>query len=286
MASPAQDIGYAKINLALHVRARRPDGYHLLETLFAFADDGDLLTAEPASVFSLDITGPFAQGLAAEPNNLVLRAVRALAEANQIKGGLRLTLDKRLPIAAGIGGGSADAAAALRLAAQIWGEAALSIPPQAIARSLGADVPACLHSQTCLGTDIGDHLAPCPAADVSGLPILLINPRLACPTGPVFQAWDGVDRGPLDPTQWRTARNDLEGPALRLVPEIGNVLADLRAQPEVRLARMSGSGATCFGVFDSPADRDAVAARLAAARPGWWIFAARLRAGLKNQTAA
>lgn len=286
MASPAQDIGYAKINLALHVRARRPDGYHLLETLFAFADDGDRMTAEPAPSFSLDITGPFADGLTTEPNNLVLRAVIALAEANQIKGGLHLTLDKRLPIAAGIGGGSADAAAALRLAARIWGHAALAVPPQAIAQSLGADVPACLLSQTCLGTDVGDRLTACPEAEVSALPILLVNPRLACPTGPVFQAWDGVDRGALDPRHWRMARNDLEDPALRLVPEIGDVLAHLRAQPEVRLARMSGSGATCFGLFDSPADRDAVAARLAAARPGWWIFAARLRAGLKTQSAA
>ncbi len=276
MPVAAHEIGYAKINLALHVRARRADGYHLLETLFAFADAGDQLTAERAAGFSLTITGPFADGLTAGPDNLVLRAVTTLAAANRIETGLHLTLDKRLPIAAGIGGGSADAAAALRLAARLWG-GACAIPPEAVAGQLGADVPACLLSQTCLGMGVGDVLTPFTGVDVSSLPILLVNPRLPCPTGPVFKGWDGVDRGALDATDWEAARNDLEPSALRLVPDIGAVLDWLAGQTEVRLARMSGSGATCFALFETLAARDAVARRLAAARPDWWQLSARLR---------
>ena len=276
MPPAAHEIGYAKINLALHVRARRADGYHLLETLFAFADSGDHLTAEPAAGFSLTITGPFADGLTAEADNLVLRAVTTLAAANNIETGLHLTLDKRLPIAAGIGGGSADAAAALRLAARLWG-AACTIPPDAVAGQLGADVPACLLSQSCVGTGVGDVLTPFTGAGLSGLPILLVNPRLPCPTGPVFNGWDGMDRGALDAAQWQRARNDLEAPALRLVPDIGAVLDWLAGQTEVRLARMSGSGATCFAVFETLAARDVVAQRLAAARPDWWLLSAQLR---------
>ncbi|MFM7028112.1 MAG: 4-(cytidine 5'-diphospho)-2-C-methyl-D-erythritol kinase [Chakrabartia sp.] len=278
MSMPVQDIGYAKINLALHIRARRADGYHLLETLFAFAETGDVLTAVPAADFTLEITGPFAAGLAEERDNLVLRAVRRLAKANDIGTGLHLTLNKQLPIAAGIGGGSADAAAALRLAARIWGAENLRVPPEALAADLGADVPACLAARTCFGTGIGEALTPVEGnLGVAGLPVLLVNPRLPCPTGPVFAAWDQVDLGPLTPADWPTARNDLEAPALRLVPEIGAVLAALRAQPETRLARMSGSGATCFAVFDSLAKRDAAAARLAKDAPGWWQLATQLR---------
>lgn len=271
------DIGYAKINLALHIRARRPDGYHALETVFAFAEDGDVLTATPATALTLSITGPFAQGLSAGEDNLVLRAVRALGRAHDRSSGIAFTLDKRLPIASGIGGGSADAAAALRLAARLWALDEPTAQTLRIASQIGADVPACLGSRTCFGTGVGDSLSDFDDASVSGLPILLVNPNLACPTGPVFKAWDGVDRGALDRARWRQARNDLEAPALQLLPGIGDVLASLKALPGVSLTRMSGSGATCFAVFETIADRDAAASALARIRPDWWMLATRLR---------
>lgn len=268
LAEPAP----AKINLALHVRARRPDGYHDLETLFAFARDGDRLTAVPDAGLSLRIVGPFAAALDAGPDNLVLRAAAALRQAAGVTAGAALTLDKRLPIASGIGGGSADAAAALRLLARLWRvEADLA----GIARSLGADVPACLLGRPARGTGRGDTLQPI-ASTLAGAPLLLVNPGIPVPTGPVFAAWDGIDRGALatgDPLQVaRAARNDLEAPAIRLVPAIGALLAWLRLRPGVTLARMSGSGATCFALF---ADAEAcAAAHRDAARdwPGAWCL--------------
>ena len=244
MAELLHDTAYAKINLALHVRHRRADGYHALETLFVFAEDGDALTASPSDVFSLAISGPFGQGLSTGPDNLVLKAVLALARANGIKSGLALTLDKNLPIAAGIGGGSADAAAALRLAAKMWQLGPDAIGPEVIAPAIGADVPACLHAQSCYGSGVGDALTNAPDLGLKGRPILLINPRMACPTGPVFAAWDGVDRGPLSLEDWQLGRNDLEQPAIGLVPAINDILALLAKQPGVDLVRMSGSGAT------------------------------------------
>ena len=277
MAELLHDTAYAKINLALHVRHRRADGYHALETLFVFAEDGDELTATPSDVFSLAISGPFGQGLSTGPDNLVLKAVMALAKANGIKSGLALTLDKNLPIAAGIGGGSADAAAALRLAAKIWQLGPDTIGPEAIAPAIGADVPACLHAQSCYGSGVGDALTNAPDLGLKGQPILLVNPNVACPTGPVFAAWDGVDRGPLSLDDWQLGRNDLEQPAIGLVPVITDVLALLAKQPGVDLVRMSGSGATCFALFSDAQKRDAAAKAIAAARPSWWTLATRLR---------
>ena len=277
MAELLHDTAYAKINLALHVRHRRADGYHALETLFVFAEDGDALTASPSDVFSLAISGPFGQGLSTGPDNLVLKAVMALAKANDIKSGLALTLDKNLPIAAGIGGGSADAAAALRLAAKIWQLGPDTIGPEAIAPAIGADVPACLHAQSCYGSGVGDALTNAPDLGLKGQPILLVNPNVACPTGPVFAAWDGVDRGPLSLDDWQLGRNDLEQPAIGLVPVITDVLTLLAKQPGVDLVRMSGSGATCFALFSDAQKRDAAAKAIAAARPSWWTLATRLR---------
>ena len=277
MAELLHDTAYAKINLALHVRHRRADGYHALETLFVFAEDGDALTASPSDVFSLAISGPFGQGLSTGPDNLVLKAVMALAKANDIKSGLALTLDKQLPIAAGIGGGSADAAAALRLAAKIWQLGPDTIGPEVIAPAIGADVPACLHTQSCYGSGVGDALTNAPDLGLKGQPILLVNPNVACPTGPVFAAWDGVDRGPLSLDDWQLGRNDLERPAIGLVPVITDVLALLAGQPGVDLARMSGSGATCFALFSDAQKRDAAAKAIAAARPSWWTLETRLR---------
>lgn len=270
------ETAYAKLNLALHVRRRREDGYHELETLFAFVDGGDALSVTPSDGFSLTITGPFAEGLCAGPDNLVVRAARLLAERNGITAGAAFTLDKRLPVAAGIGGGSADAAAALRLCARLWQLGPDAVRPSDVAAELGADVPACVASQTVYGDGVGERLHPIDGADLSGLPVLLVNPRVACLTGPVFKAWDGIDRGPLDVAGWLDARNDLESPAVALHPVIAKVLDALRATGP-RLARMSGSGATCFALFDSATARDAAARALAGAHPGWWQMSGALR---------
>jgi 4-diphosphocytidyl-2-C-methyl-D-erythritol kinase len=276
----ACETAHAKLNLALHVRRRRADGYHDIETLFAFCADGDRLEAAPADTLSLTIDGPFGAGLSAGPENLVLRAAAALRAEAGIVAGAALRLDKRLPVASGIGGGSADAGAALRLLAELW---RVDLPParlHAIAAALGADVPACLLSRTCRGDGRGDALVPIDAPDLRGLPVLLVNPRVATPTGPVFAAWDAVDRGALgqgDPLAVaRAGRNDLEPPATALVPLVGAVAALLAAQPGVSLSRMSGSGATCFALFADTAARDAADAAIAHARPDWWRLATRL----------
>jgi 4-diphosphocytidyl-2-C-methyl-D-erythritol kinase len=256
LAVTLRETAYAKLNLALHVRAREPDGYHRIETIFAFCEEGDIVTATEAEVLSLNVTGRFAGALGNPADNLVWKAASALGRT------VALTLDKRLPVAAGVGGGSADAAAVLRM---LGGGAA-------VAAALGADVPACLLSRTARGAGKGDAIKPIEIDGLAGTPVLLVNPGLPLSTADVFRAWDGIDRGPLG--AWEEGRNDLEPPARALVPEIGAVLAALAG---ARIARMSGSGATCFGLFDSAAERDAAAAAIAAARPGWWLSQTRLR---------
>jgi 4-diphosphocytidyl-2-C-methyl-D-erythritol kinase len=271
------ETAYAKVNLALHVRARRPDGYHELESLFAFCADGDELrgVAREDGEIALSIEGEFAEELGAGEDNLVMRAARALQSASGTLFGADLVLDKRLPIASGIGGGSADAAATLRLLVKLWGIRPMDIEFPVIAASLGADVPACLGSQTVFGSGIGEQLETVDL-DLAGTPILLVNPLFECPTGAVFKDWDGVDHGPLDPGQWQRGRNDLAMPAIALVPEIDEVLAVLKAQLP-NLARMSGSGATCFALFGSDAERDAAADRIENDHPDWWTLATALR---------
>ncbi len=279
--TPLAETAYAKINLALHVRRRMPDGYHALETLFAFCADGDVLTAEPADALSLAIEGPFGAGLSAGPDNLVLRAAEALRAAAGTTAGAALRLDKRLPVASGIGGGSADAAAALRVLARLWGIAVQPETLHGIAATLGADVPACVASRTCRGEGRGDALDFLDERALAGMPVLLVNPRVAVPTGPVFQRWDGLDRGPLATGDALAAalagRNDLEPPARAMQPVIGEVVEALSARVGVVLARMSGSGATCFALFDDIAARDAADAAIAAAHPDWWRLATTLR---------
>ncbi|WP_084607641.1 4-(cytidine 5'-diphospho)-2-C-methyl-D-erythritol kinase [Sphingomonas jaspsi] len=260
----------AKLNLALHVRRRRADGYHDLETLFAFCTDGDMLHVETSERLGMAIEGPFAPGLSAGSDNLVWRAAELLAQAADVEARAAITLDKRLPIASGIGGGSADAAAALRLLTRFWkidpGHAA------AVAPRLGADVPACLLSMTTRGTGVGEQLEVIDVGSLSGTAVLLVNPRIPLSTPQVFAVWDGMDRGPL--ADWREGRNDLQQPAISLVPEIGEVLQWLEEQPGAAIARMSGSGATCFALFDSEADRT----RAAFACPEkWWNLATFLR---------
>ena len=273
------EIAPAKVNLALHVRERMPDGYHRIETLFAFAEAGDRLDAEPAASLSLSIDGPFAAGLSSGGDNLVLKAAGALRAAAGVQQGAALRLHKNLPVASGIGGGSADAAAALRLLARLWGT---KLPLEPIARSLGADVPACLLSRPAWGAGRGDELTPVAGAALAGRPLLLINPGIPVPTGPVFKTWDGLDRGPLDRGEPLEAaldgRNDLQAPAISLVPAIGDLIAWLQARPGVVLARMSGSGATCFALFQHAADRDQAAEASVRDWPSAWLLATRLTA--------
>jgi 4-diphosphocytidyl-2-C-methyl-D-erythritol kinase len=268
-AAPAREIAPAKLNLALHVRDRLPDGRHAIETLFAFCTDGDRLSAEAAGDLSLELSGPFAADLAGA-DNLVMRAAEALRSASGTSAGAALRLEKKLPVASGLGGGSADAAATLRLLTSLWG-----IDPahaQQVAPALGSDVPACLLSLSARGEGAGDRLTHVPTPELSGTPVLLVNPGVPLSTGAVFAGWDGFDRGPLH--DWREGRNDLEAPAIALVPEVADVLAWLRAQGGVTFARMSGSGATCFALFGDEAARDGAAF---AVPHGWWRLATQLR---------
>jgi 4-diphosphocytidyl-2-C-methyl-D-erythritol kinase len=264
----------AKINLALHLRRRRDDGYHDLETIFAFTDFGDTLHAELANTLTLRIDGEHAGAAGAGPDNLVIRAARALAQAAGIAPGAALHLEKRIPVAAGLGGGSADAAAALRLLCRLWN---LDWPLprlEALAAGLGADVPACVASRSRFGQGRGEALSPWPNT-LGGTPILLVNPRVAVPTGPVFAGWDRIDRGGIDiRASPANLRNDMTPAALKIAPVIGRVLDALAAQPGATLVRMSGSGATCLALFGSADDRDAAAAALSPS--GWWQAATRL----------
>lgn len=269
----------AKINLALHVRRRRPDGYHELETLFAFCRDGDVVMVERAAATTLALTGPFAPALAGESqdDNLVMRAVRAFQARFGVADHYAITLDKHLPVASGIGGGSADAAATLRALARLHGLAPDHVDLFGIAGELGADVPACLLGRMARGEGKGDALQPLEL--LGERPVLLVNPGVGVSTAAVFARWDGVDRGPLEQGEVMAVaaagRNDLEPPARAIVPEIDAVLALLEASPGVLFSRMSGSGATCFAIFQDAAARDA-AADAARARD-WWALATFLR---------
>jgi 4-diphosphocytidyl-2-C-methyl-D-erythritol kinase len=266
-----RELAPAKLNLALHVRGRLPDGRHALETLFAFCMDGDSILGERADELSLSITGPFADALSSEDDNLVLRAARQLRDRAGLEAGASLLLDKRLPVASGIGGGSADAAAALRLLTALWGIDPLHASE--VAPTIGADVPACLFSMTCRGEGAGDRVSLAPEVEVGGTPVLLVNPGVPVSTKAVFQAWSGEDLGPLS-NDWRHGRNDLEEPARKLAPEIGEVLNWLSGQVDATLARMSGSGATCFAIFETEQQRDEAAGRCPSQ---WWHLASILR---------
>jgi 4-diphosphocytidyl-2-C-methyl-D-erythritol kinase len=266
------ETAYAKINLALHVRKRREDGYHELETLFAFVDDGDKLVASPASRDVLHVKGEFAGALDDPFGNIVAKALSKLKHVP----GWSVQLEKRLPVAAGLGGGSADAGAIFRMVER-WGK----LPDNwlEIAAALGADVPACVKSEACIGSGTGTDLRPVDN-DLAGTPVLLVNPRMPLATGPVFKAWDGVDRGALPAGSARTialaGRNDLEAPAISLCPPVADVLAALQATSPL-LARMSGSGATCFALYGTPDAMSQAAEKLAAEHPGWWQLQGALR---------
>lgn len=273
------ETAYAKINLALHVRRRRDDGYHQLETLFAFCDDGDGVSGELADSISLTISGPFSAGLGVA-DNLVIRAAELLRAHYGIKKGAALHLDKRLPVASGIGGGSADAAAASRLLNRIWNIGATDEDLEQILAPLGADIPACVRSRTVYGEGVGADLREVSGAEINGRAVLLVNPLKPVATGPVFKAWDGHDRGALDDSNpWQAAlngRNDLQAAAISICPEIAGVL-ELLTQTGADLVRMSGSGATCFALFASDNARDAAQDHINKACPEYWTMASCLR---------
>ena len=266
------ETAFAKINLALHVRKRRADGYHELETVFAFVDGGDRLSVAPAARDELRTVGEFSAALDDPFANIVMQALTALPRPRSWV----VTLEKNLPVAAGLGGGSADAGALFRLVEREYG-----LPadwPERAAR-LGADVPACVRSLPCIGRGTGTDLETAHNG-LSGTAVVLVNPRLPLATGPVFKGWDGVDRGGLPQGDLRAialaGRNDLETSAIALCPAIAEVLTALR-RTAPWLARMSGSGATCFGLYESDSAAQEAAASMAEANPGWWQMIGTLR---------
>jgi len=288
------EYGRAKVNLTLRVIGRRVDGYHDLESVVAFADCADRLALTPGSELTLETTGPLANACGATSDNLVLKAARLLAERVDNLALGAFTLDKVLPVAAGIGGGSADAAAALRLLARLNGLAADDARIQQVALKTGADVPVCLASRACDMTGVGETLLP---LSLPKLPAVLVNPRVPVATKDVFAAL-GLRSGelrvgvtdvigaPAWPDQGASVGdwvkvlagvpNDLEPPALRVQPVIADVLSALRSGPGAQLARMSGSGATCFAIFSSASDAQTAAARISAEHPAWWVHAGEL----------
>jgi len=263
----------AKINLSLHVTGQRADGYHLLDSLVAFADVGDRVTVMLAEETSIEVTGPMAEGVPADASNLAMKAA-ALWDVP-----VKILLDKHLPPASGIGGGSSDAATTLMAIADLLGRH--DLPEGALA--LGADVRVCLERRGARMRGIGEEVEP-----IDWLPELaavLVNPRVELPTPAVFKALETKANAPMPKRipRWRASwsaidwiaqqRNDLEAPAIAQAPVIGEVLDLLRALPGARLARMSGSGATCFALFEAPEEARAAAEALAAAKPDWWVTA-------------
>lgn len=279
----------AKVNLFLHVGRAQADGRHPLDSLVMFAADlGDWVSAAPASDLSLEISGPFAAALIDEPDNLILRAARALAEAAGLTPLAALQLDKHLPVASGIGGGSADAAATLWALNELWGLHATLEDLTPIAASLGADVPACLQARTLRMSGTGEQVR---AADGAPLIAILVNPGAPLSTGAVYQAFDAADSGggaeaprvlpaaaPALIMALAGLRNDLEGPACSLSPDVAAVLAALKAAAPNALVRMSGSGATCFALFADETHATRVMATLHDSHRHWWIAGCRLGA--------
>jgi 4-diphosphocytidyl-2-C-methyl-D-erythritol kinase len=284
-APGAAAFAAAKVNLFLHIGPLAADGYHPIASLFVFADIGDRLRLDEDAGGRLRIEGPFGASLSAGADNLMVRARDALSP----DWATGLVLEKALPLAAGLGGGSADAAATLRLLNPLLPKPRTEAELMAIAAGLGADVAACVGSRAVIATGRGEQLSPAPHLPV--MHAVLVNPGVESPTGPVFRAFDrAASQAPAEcpvlPAALRTpreaaelvarTRNDLEAPAIGLTPAIGIVLEALRAAPEALAARMSGSGATSFALCEGAAEAEALAARLALARPDWWVCACRL----------
>lgn len=278
----------AKVNLTLHVTGRRADGYHLLDSLVVFAGVHDVLTIAPGEGLRLEVGGPHGGVLGPMAgDNIILRAARALAEATGCTAGAHITLHKVLPVAAGVGGGSADAAAALLGLCRLWGVSLPEPEMLALAGRMGADVPVCLRGRATTVGGVGEHLSDAPPLPAAWL--VLVNPGVPLSTPAVFKARSGPfsDPAPLvgavsDAAALAAAlaarRNDLTDAALSLAPEIGVVLAALSALPGCLLARMSGSGATCWGLFPTEAEAHAAARTLHTQHAGWWTAAAPLLA--------
>ncbi len=286
-AVPVAEVAWAKVNLTLQVTGRRPDGYHELTSLVVFAEVGDALRLAVADDLSLTIEGCFAPALQGAADNLVLRAAEALRRRAGIRAGAAMILTKNLPVASGIGGGSADAAAALRGLMRLWGVSLPQADLAALALTLGADVPVCLRGAAMVMSGIGERLTPIPA--LPPLWLLLVSPGVPVSTAAVFGALEGRFSTLAEPQlpplglapliDWLAARrNDLEAPARRLAPAVDQVLAALARQPACLLARMSGSGATCFGLFEKEADAQQAAAEIARQNATWWVAPALLRA--------
>lgn len=284
---PISEPAPAKINLTLHVTGRRADGYHLLDSLVAFADVGDGLQAVRSGMALLTLEGPFGAKVPADRDNLVMRAAARLTGAQ----GVAFTLDKRLPPASGIGGGSADAAAAIRAVLRLAADdpdavlARIAALDRAEILGLGADLPVCLLSRPARMRGIGERLEYLPFPDA---PVVLVNPGVEVPTGAVFAALATPSNPPMpdrlptwadvgDLARWLAGqRNDLETPACEIAPQIRTILAALAAQQGALIARMSGSGATCFALFPDIASAQRAGAALSGAHPGWWVAAGRL----------
>jgi 4-diphosphocytidyl-2-C-methyl-D-erythritol kinase len=274
----------AKINLYLRVVGRRADGYHLLDSLVAFADLADRVSVEPADALSLVVDGPFADRAGPVESNLVLKAVRLLARESGRERGARIRLTKRIPVEAGLGGGSSDAATALRLLDALWGTGWSEERLRERAVALGADVPVCVAGRPTLMAGIGERLAPAPALPACA--ILLVNPGVATATPSVFRALAGRSFEPAPPpmagpvrdldhlaAELRARGNDLLAPARGVAPVIGEVVAELERLPDAVHVSMSGSGATCFALFRDLAAARRGASLLAARQPGWWSHA-------------
>ncbi|MEM8959139.1 MAG: 4-(cytidine 5'-diphospho)-2-C-methyl-D-erythritol kinase [Pseudomonadota bacterium] len=286
MPTRVEEPAPAKVNLTLHVTGRQADGYHLLDSLVVFADVGERVTAARSDgAATLSVSGPLRRSVPADGRNLILRAAALFEPTPRIA----FSLWKTIPSAAGIGGGSSDAAAALRAVATLTGAVRPALPRIA---ALGADIPVCLSDCAQRMRGIGEHLDPAPALPPFAL--LLVNPGTAVPTGAVFEAMARRDNPPMAEqlpgwadlegfAAWLAAqRNDMEPAARSLAPQISEVLAALAAAPGCRLARMSGSGATCFGLFASLAAAEAAAAPLRR-RAGWWVAAAPVAGGAGDQ---
>jgi 4-diphosphocytidyl-2-C-methyl-D-erythritol kinase len=271
------ETAYAKINLALHVRRRREDGYHDIETLFAFAQHGDQLQASLSDRLELLIDGPFGSGLSADDDNLVMQAANRLRAHFSITNGASIRLTKNLPIASGIGGGSADAAAAARLLNRLWNIQASEPEIADILAPLGADIPACIFSRTSFGSGTGTAIELRDDSNVPARHLLLVNPLQSVSTAAIFKAWDGKDQGPVARGDiWQvtlSGRNDLEPIAAAICPAITDILNAL-AHANPAMVRMSGSGATCFALFTEAEDLEAAKALL---DRRWWSMGTELR---------
>ena len=282
--SSVTEFAPAKINLDLHVLGRRPDGYHELDSLIVFAEIGDRVRVERYARLELILEGPFAGALRTGEPNLVVRAAQLLAQAAGRAPALRLVLEKRLPVAAGLGGGSADAAATLRALMRLWSFAPHPALLEAICKDLGADVPACFHSRPLRLRGLGERLELLERWPV--LHLVLVNPNLPLATAQVFAERAMEEAGPRGSGPWAgdregvavdlaRSRNDLEPAAQRLRPVIGDVLVEIGAADDCLVARMSGSGPTCFGLFASDEAAFEAARQLQLAHPAWWIVATR-----------